>query len=210
LKHAGFDKIAWAYDFLAFIVFGCSQKRAQVHFMNSIPKGANILMMGGGSGWLLKKIIELNRAEHITYVDTSSKMLALARERVKGNSVKVEFILGDETSISSHRCYDVIITGFFLDLFTQSRVSQILGLIYNTLRVGGIWLQTDFALEKIQDNPAKIFLIRLMYLFFYLICGIEARKLPDLNSEFAALDMMEENKKYFYDNMIKTSLYKKF
>jgi ubiquinone/menaquinone biosynthesis C-methylase UbiE len=76
MKLNGFDSIAGIYDVLAKLVFGQSIQRAQTHFLPNARNCTSILVLGGGTGWLLRHIRQVNAAAHIVYVDASSAKLA--------------------------------------------------------------------------------------------------------------------------------------
>jgi trans-aconitate methyltransferase len=84
MKLNGFDSIAGIYDVLAKLVFGQSIQRAQTHFLPNARNCTSILVLGGGTGWLLRHIRQVNAAAHIVYVDASSAMLHRARRQGSG------------------------------------------------------------------------------------------------------------------------------
>jgi len=77
-----YDRIATNYDRLSRLVFGKSIIRAQQALLPFVSSPARILIVGGGTGWILEEI-----AKHcpsglaIDYVEISSNMLDLARRR---------------------------------------------------------------------------------------------------------------------------------
>ncbi|WP_332369451.1 class I SAM-dependent methyltransferase [Spirosoma telluris] len=107
-----FDWIAPVYDTLAFIVFGHRLKQAQVVFLNRIPPTASVLIVGGGSGWLLEQILRKREPKQVVYLETSAQMLALASQRIVRKALvgSVDFRVGDETSLQPDERFDVILT----------------------------------------------------------------------------------------------------
>lgn len=180
-KQAGgdFNWIAPVYDALAFVVFGQRLKQAQSAFLDRIPAGASVLMVGGGTGWLLEQVLGHYQPGKVVYVETSAQMVARASKRILQKPLPgtVDFRMGDETALPMGAQFDVIITPFVLDLFTESTLQYaFIPSLMNVLKSDGVWLVTDFV------NPPggwQKVLLWCMIQFFRLTAGIETRKLAD-------------------------------
>ncbi|RZL54089.1 MAG: methyltransferase type 12, partial [Pedobacter sp.] len=71
-----YDKIANQYDTLSRLVFFKSQVNAQINQLHNIPKDSSVLIVGGGTGWILEEIVKLHPSGiKIIYVEISAKML---------------------------------------------------------------------------------------------------------------------------------------
>jgi spermidine synthase len=80
-----YDNSASFYDGLSRLVFGRTLIAAQVAFLSSIPKNAKVLIIGGGTGWILEEITRLYPSGlTITYVEISANMMALSQKRNTG------------------------------------------------------------------------------------------------------------------------------
>ena len=174
-----FDRIAPVYDALSWAVFGRSLERAQTVFLDRVPAGASILIVGGGTGSLLERLLANRQPGRIVYLEASARMLALTSRRVLNRHLlgTVEFRLGDETTLQPGEQFDVVITPFVLDLFTtQTLRTRLLPRFRLALKPGGQWLITDFV-------PAigwgRKTLIQAMIWFFRLTANIEAHHLAD-------------------------------
>ncbi|GAB3795387.1 hypothetical protein GCM10028819_11360 [Spirosoma humi] len=172
-----FNWVAPIYDALAFLVFGHQLQRAQVIFLDRIPAGASVLLVGGGTGWLLEQLLMRGTANRIVYLETSPKMVARASRRMIRKSLTgfVDFRVGDQTALLPTESFDVIITPFVLDLFTETTLqNQIIPPLLNVLNPSGLWLVTDFI-----QPPAwwQKVLLWVMICFFRLTAGIEANRL---------------------------------
>lgn len=174
-----FDQIAPVYDALASVVFGRSLERAQAVFLDRIPAGTSVLIVGGGTGWLLERLLATGQLSRIVYLEASARMLARATRRVLNRQRlgTVEFRLGDETALLPNEQFDVVITPFVLDLFTEQTLrTRLLPRLRMVLKPGGQWLVTDFV-------PAigwgRKTLVRAMIWFFRLTANIETRHLAD-------------------------------
>src|SRR5688572_28861247 len=95
-----FNGLARRYDRLAKIIFGNSLLEAQTAYLNEISSNANVLILGGGTGKLLTRLLNVNKSCSIWYIEASSMMIELARQHAKkANRAKVLFIHGTEDSI---------------------------------------------------------------------------------------------------------------
>src|ERR1700744_542206 len=89
---ANYDNSAWFYDRLSRLVYGKALIRSQIYLLKHIPKNSNILIAGGGTGWILEEIVKIHPSGlTITYVEVSANMMDLSKKRnVQSN--KVTFI----------------------------------------------------------------------------------------------------------------------
>ncbi len=186
---SNFDWIEPAYDSLASIVFDRSLERAQTVFLDRIPAGASVLIVGGGTGRLLEPLLADRQLTRIVYLEASVRMLARASRRVLNRQLPgtVEFRLGDETALTPGERFDVLITPFVLDLFTaQTLQLRLLPRLRMALKPGGQWLVTEFvpATGWGQKN-----LIQTMIWFFRLTSNIETRQLADWQSLMADIGL---------------------
>jgi len=200
-----FNFVAPFYDFLAKTIFGKTIQTAQTHFLNRIPKDANILILGGGSGWILKEIFAIRNECQIHYVETSKKMIALSKKRL--SKVQLEkVIFMHELDRTSNQIFDVIITNFFLDVFEKKEIENMIKLLRGLLSEDGIWLFTDFKNRNIWWQ--KI-LLKLMFTFFRLFANLESKQLYDFDELFDACGMTSLKSKSFFHKMIVSHVYRK-
>lgn len=172
----GFDAVAGLYDSLARFVYGKSIQEAQLHFLDRIPAGARVLILGGGTGWLLRALLDQNVDCTVWYVEASAKMLEASRKAAGVALDRVQFIHGTEQSIPAGLVVDVIITNFYLDLFAEASLQDVVNHLLKFLCAGGLWLACDFVnTGKLLDRA----MLGAMILFFRMIAGIEARMLAD-------------------------------
>jgi tRNA (cmo5U34)-methyltransferase len=204
---AGFDGIAPFYDALSRLVFGNSLRKAQVHWLNSVPKKANILILGGGSGWLLSRILAVCDPKSVLYIDASPVMISLAQKKVD-NDNRVDFRVGTESAIQPGDRVQVLFTPFVLDLFTQKRLqTQILPRLLSCLDNHGYWFCCDFV------KPVfwwQRLLLWILYRFFRTFSRIEANRMPDwltlLNSQPS---LRHRESKYFVKKLILSGYWQK-
>lgn len=203
-----YNLIAGVYDTLAKLIFGNELRKAQTHFLHLIPSPANILLVGGGTGWILEEITKIYPSELcIDYVDVSARMIALAKKRNYGNN-EVNFICQSILSFENGDQYDIIITPFLLDNFKEETAQNAFSLLHKKLKENGLWLYTDFQIKNNSSYWQKVILI-FMYSFFRITANIEAARLPDVISQFRKHQYYLENSKTFLHQFIITSAYKK-
>lgn len=169
---SGFDRLAPGYDVLASVIIGKGIQHSQLHFLNRLTSCNKLLILGGGTGWILPSILKVNPTLRIDYIDVSPKMIAFSKGRVAQNS-QIRFIISTEEGIPDFD-YDCVITNFYLDLFNDEKLRRILARIKMSLQPGACWIVTDFVNEKAWHT----WTLRLMYGFFQFTTGLKTQKLP--------------------------------
>ncbi len=203
---ANYNNSAWFYDKLSRAIFGKALVRAQVYLLAFIPAKSKILLVGGGTGWILEEIAKVHPSGlQITYVEVAPKMIAPARKKDAGGN-KVEFINQPVEDVSFSNNFDVVITPFLLDNFTEENLQKIFAHIHYSLKPGGLWLNADFQLT---DKWWQKIMLKSMLLFFRVVCGIEAKKLSDISGSFLKYGYASIESKTFFGDFILSTVYKK-
>jgi ubiquinone/menaquinone biosynthesis C-methylase UbiE len=201
---SNFDFIAPAYDQLARLVFGKSIVESQLYFLNAIPEDASVLILGGGTGWLLEELITRKPNCSVCYIEASSKMLTLTNQR-KFNE-KMTFIHGTENDIPSRFKYDVVITNFYLDLFSEKKLDDVVKKITAHVSATGMWIATDFVDGKKWWHRL---MLKVMYQFFCFTSGVEASTLPTWEKSMLQHLWIEQDHKLTYGTFIKSVILKR-
>ncbi len=173
----GFDKIAWLYDPLARLLFGDRLMRAQSALLHHIKPKSRVLILGGGTGAIVVELLKKQPDCQITFVDASQAMLRRARQRL-GLRSNIEYIHGTEASIPSREPYTVVITPFYLDMFTEEQLMIVVPQIHAHLSASAVWLVADFCSKETLWQRVQL---AVMYRFFRMTTGIAANTLPDWN-----------------------------
>jgi ubiquinone/menaquinone biosynthesis C-methylase UbiE len=199
----GFDRIAFIYDFLARLIFGSSIIASQEFFLDRIQDRSKVLILGGGSGWLLSDLLELRPVCEVWYIEASEKMITMARKKIRA-SYTVHFIHGTQDDIPASACFDVVITNFYLDLFTDKGLENVVDKIRNSADSKATWIVTDF----VDGNKSwqKLMLL-MMYGFFRKTAKIESERLPQWEAAVERSTSKKIDDKYFYGGFIKTACY---
>ncbi|MBL7848854.1 MAG: class I SAM-dependent methyltransferase [Cyclobacteriaceae bacterium] len=184
-----FDRIAAVYDGLARLVFGQRLTRAQEIYLSQILPRSRVLILGGGTGKIIGALKRVQPDCRVIFIEASQAMLQRAKDRNKALA-GIEFIHGTEQSIPPGALYDVVITPFYLDMFPEDQLREVIKHVGLTLDIHGKWLVTDFY------SPTTIgqrWLERIMYLFFRVTTGISAKSLPDWKASLRDNGWIEKN-----------------
>ncbi len=208
-RSTNYNAVAWFYDGLSSLVFGSSIKKAQIDLLPLIPNNSKVIIVGGGTGWILEEITKLHPSGlEITYVDSSSKMIERSKKRNYAAN-KVEFI---ETSVEDYlllytdHLYDAIITPFIADCFSQSAWQQVFTKLDASLQPNGMWLYADFYLNN-KSPQWQRFLIKLLYIFFRITCRIPAKQLPNVEVCFSTYKHI--SKRMYFAGFIVSQAFRK-
>lgn len=205
MKANNFDRIAWIYDTLARLVLGNAIKKSQLHHLPQLKPNSYILILGGGTGWLLKEVIDLHPTSRICYIEASEKMLRLSKEKVVQYH-KIQFIHGTEENIPLDAKFDSIITNFYLDLFTHQSLDKVIPRIAMHTSPECKWIVTDFVNRGIWWQSL---LLNAMYKFFRIVSNIQASTLPDWNAKLKLYDWHKKTGASFYRGFIESCVYAK-
>jgi ubiquinone/menaquinone biosynthesis C-methylase UbiE len=204
-----YDKIARYYDFLSRIVFFRAQVNAQVYALKHIGNHGRILIVGGGTGWILEEIAKIHDSGlSIVYLEISSKMIELSRARSCGVN-EVVFVNQAVEDFSATDTFDVICTPFLFDNFSQQRADLVLAKLDEMLKASGLWLFTDFNVDGRKGKWWKKFLLKSMYSFFKILKIVETSALPDTRSDFERRGYINLEEKHFYGSFIQGIVYQK-
>ncbi|WP_185816847.1 class I SAM-dependent methyltransferase [Hymenobacter metallilatus] len=208
---AGFDLVAAVYDPLARLVYGSALRRAQQAALAAgLPAGApRVLVIGGGTGWILGEVLQRNPAAHIVYLEASARMLTRSRawllRHQPHRTRQVEFRLGTEAALHPTEHFEVVLTFFFLDLFEPRRLRCITERLHRALVPGGTWLLADFAVPSQWWHRG---LLWLMYRFFGLITGISGQHRPPIEAELHRLGLYPRAVGQFFGRMVAASVWR--
>lgn len=207
-----FDLVAPFYDQLATLVFAGAIRRAQVAMLPELRDAERVLILGGGTGWFLLELLRALPAAHVLYIDKSPKMIAesaaLISRAAPQESARVEFRSGTEQSLRAEDgLFDLVVTNFFLDLFSEDNALAIAHGLRKFLAPDGRWLFVDFELPR--TGLARLYaqvLFKVMFTFFNVVSRMESRKPPDYGRIFKELGLAEVEHRKFYASIIHAKL----
>ncbi|RDC64841.1 class I SAM-dependent methyltransferase [Adhaeribacter pallidiroseus] len=212
---AAFNRSVWFYDKLAHFIFRGAIRQSQVGLLSFIPAQASVLLIGGGTGWILQDLAQLQLPLEITYLEASPGMLAQARrvaEQLPTHFLKIYFRPGTEATLKPDESFEVIFTPFVLDLYPEEQVWRMIQQLYAYLKPGGLWLLADFMIAPEQKGWSRwwqLKLAHLMYTFFGWVEGLTTTRLPDLRRLFRHLPVTWQHRQTYYKNFIQSHVFQK-
>ncbi|QNR83612.1 class I SAM-dependent methyltransferase [Pedobacter riviphilus] len=204
-----YDKIANHYDTLSRLVFFKSQVNAQINQLPYIQENSRVLIVGGGTGWILEELAKIyTNGLKIVYVEISAKMIALSQKRnYKDN--QVEFMNVGIENFKTDMLFDIILTPFLFDNFAEQRAAKVFRQLNEYLKKNGLWFLVDFSLNKVNGNWWKRLMLGLMYSFFKLLGIVEADKLIDMPPYFFKANYQIVEERLYYSGFIKATIFRK-
>ncbi len=205
-----FDRIAPFYDPLASLVFLGNIRKSQIECLKSATPKGKVLIIGGGTGWIIPYIFESGQVEKLYYVEVSQRMLALSKDKCPRELTdRVDFIFGDE-NVVPHLKFDAVITNFVLDCFEELRLKKVMSLIHDSLKIQGKWYVTDFRFDKsLYRKTWQLPLFWCMLSFFRRSVGLESNKLFDVEEYFELFHMKSLITRDFAGKFIRANIFEK-
>lgn len=198
----GYNRLSVGYDLLARVMIGKSVQESQRFGLPLLKDRRKVLILGGGTGWILPDIAKINSTLQIDYVDVSANMIHRTQSRLNNLPLSVRCICGTESSIPDAD-YDCVITGFYLDHFNDSQLPEVIRHIQGKLNGGAYWLATDFCVNNFWQHQY----IRSLYLIFGWLTGIDAKQLPAWQQALVMAGGKLQVTKTWKRNWIQTSVY---
>lgn len=203
-QQPSYDRLAKHYDFLSRMVFFKSQVQAQTEQLIYIKNCKHLLIVGGGTGWILKDLNVLTTTINITFVETSAKMIELANK--VNTHHQVEFIHQDIENFNSNKNFDAVLTPFLFDNFDEIKAKKVFLKIDNMLLGRAFWLYMDFRLD---GKWWKNLLLKTMHLFFSLMRVVKVNTLPKMENAFSTNGYELRSEKLYYSGFIEAKVYQK-
>ncbi|KYG83809.1 class I SAM-dependent methyltransferase [Roseivirga echinicomitans] len=199
-----FNLIAPVYDGLVKVIFGSKLKQIQAQFLPLIPENAGVLIMGGGTGWIINELFNTGFKGRLTYVEASEKMIFLSKRNCEFSD-SIDFIHGEESDLPVDRKYDVIITNFFLDVFSKTRLDQVITILSEKLNEGGgLWICSDF---YDTGKTSHRFLLWLMLSFFRITTQLESKQLIDFHPKLEKEGYLRKQHFQMMNGLVFSSIY---
>lgn len=210
-----FDSIAPAYRTLETMAFGGDLQRARVACLGEIGTPRRALIVGEGNGRFLCELLRRHPSVEIDCVDASERMVELARRRVErvlpDHVRRVRFFQRDiVTWAPPETSYDLIVTHFFLDCFSEDRMAGIVTRLSRAATPGATWLLADFCVPGGGFARVRAGLwLSAMYRFFQFTAGIEATQLEDPSSSLRTAGFALKGQHLFRSGMVKSELWRR-
>jgi ubiquinone/menaquinone biosynthesis C-methylase UbiE len=203
--NGNFDRVASMYDTLSYLIFGNAIRRAQHAFLDQISGSDTVLILGGGTGSFLPALRKRIGDGRIVFVDTSAEMLSRAVKRIPADP-QVTFLHGKLEDLDPGYKANVVITHFFLDLFGDHQLDEVVRKIRTHTLSNSKWIVSDFVNEK---SLWQRILLKLMYLFFRISTKLRNHTLPDWSSTLLRNGYSEVCRQEFYHGFIRACVFGK-
>jgi ubiquinone/menaquinone biosynthesis C-methylase UbiE len=211
------NRIAPFYEFFERISFGRSLERRRIAFLSKMLGAREILECGGGDGRFITRLVDENAEATIDFVDLSSKMTELAKRRVfrtlPRDCKRIAFHNQDIRRFSPRpncKVYDLIITHFFLDCFTDDQTQAIVTRISGWAAPDAKWIVSEF------NVPNKRFrriwtagIVRSLYIAFGITTDLQTTRLPDYGSALLRVGFQRESVEDACGGLLQSSLWRR-
>ncbi len=209
-----FDDIAPWYRTLETIAFGDDLQRARVAWLGAIGTPRRALIIGEGNGRFLCELLRAHPTIEVDCVDSSRRMLELARQRVERRSPadasRVRFVQSDIAFWAAESEYDLIVTHFLLDCFPGDQIANVVTTLSQSTAADAVWLLADFCIAAtgVRRLHSRIWLA-IMYRFFRCTAKIEARELVDPSPFLRGAGFALTGQRFFRLAMLKSELWQR-
>ncbi len=179
-----FDAIARPYRWLEYLSFGLFLERCRFHYLGELSDCRHALILGDGDGRFTARLLAANPHIQVDAIDSSAAMLRLLTQRVArlgpSASDRLRIQQTNALDFAPEGPYDLVVTHFFLDCFSEKDVDTLISRITPHLTPDASWMVSEFA---IPNRPIVRYLSRAivaaLYRIFGLVTGLNIRTLPD-------------------------------
>ncbi len=204
-----FDRVAAIYEPLERILLGRQLERARTCLLPVLKRQRHVLIIGEGDGRLLSTLLAELEGGRITVVDSSKRMLRLARRRIDSDP-RVTFCHADATQTLPSGPFDAVVTAFVLDCFEAEQLGQLISELYRTLAPGGLWLLADFVLDGrgLVGLRQRVW-VSALYSAFRCLTDISARRLVDPRPLLLAQGLQRTHRQSCAGGLVETSVWQR-
>jgi ubiquinone/menaquinone biosynthesis C-methylase UbiE len=206
------DRLASSYRWLEYAAFGLALEQARFDFISHAAGARRVLILGEGDGRFLARLLGCNRYASVAVVESSARMIQLARARVlKAELSRVEFHHVDAVSQTlPPGPFDLAVTHFFLDTLNCRDAEAVIFKVNMLLSPGAGWLVSEFQepVEPGRRLHARLWLAA-MYRFFSFTTGLQVSKLPPYRDVMVRSGLAEIEHRERRLGLIRSQLWRK-
>ena len=170
-----YDAVAGVYDLLAGL-YGLGTigpcKRSHVEVMKA---GDQVLFAGAGTG--AEALLAARQGVQVTVLDLAPAMVVRARKRFRAagleDSIRVQ--CGDVRDVQE--AYDAVVAHFFLNVFPEPVMAEVLSHLAKLVRPGGRLLIADFSPARGPGLPLRRLYFGAAVLAFRVLAGNPVHRL---------------------------------
>ncbi|MDX2268747.1 MAG: class I SAM-dependent methyltransferase [Bryobacter sp.] len=204
-----FDPLARAYRWLEWLSFGRALEQRRFAYLPQCAQATRLLLLGEGDGRFLAQLLHANPQAQVEVIDASHQMLAQAKNQLPPLPANVAFHHANALSFplpSAH--YDCLVTHFFLDCFSQTDAERLIEGAAQSLRPGGLWVLSEFSTTG-AGAWWKAPLVRLMYAFFRLTCGLTTQRIPRYHAALERSGLTLRAQQIAWAGLLRSELWQK-
>jgi ubiquinone/menaquinone biosynthesis C-methylase UbiE len=207
------DFIARRYELLEHLSFGKCLERRRFAFLPEARSSCRAMLCGGGDGRFLARLLCINALVEVDFVDLSRNMTELAERRVAalGRSFRerVRFYAEDVREFTARpEGYDLIVTNFFLDCFTESELGQVVARLARSAAPQARWIVSEFRqADGLFGRVWTAAIIRGLYAAFRLTTGLRVTTLPDYAAALASQSFQIRCEETAFGGLLHSSLW---
>lgn len=179
------DRLARWYRTLEHLAFARQLEKARFAVLNEAGDAKRALLLGEGDGRFVAELAKRNTSLVIDCIEASGMMINTARRRLQNKGIaspdRIRFLHRDaRLGLERDRPYDLIVSHFFLDCFSEVDARRIVADVRSLCVPGAKWLIADFQEPEYgwRKWHARCWLAT-MYGFFRLSTGLQTRRLPN-------------------------------
>lgn len=168
------DRIARWYAALEYCAFGPALKRRREAFLPGVSNARRVLVLGDGDGRALAALVRAAPTATVDYVDSSARMVTLARARA--GEERVTYHHADALRIALPAAeFDLIVSHFFLDCLNESDARTMISRVAAAAGPGARWIISEFQ----QPGRWAAWIVHGLYQFFRVTTGLRTGSLVD-------------------------------
>ncbi len=192
-----YESISSIYERLNLLFTGGQNLATRLSQIEDMHAGQRVLYVGVGPG---EEALEAaRRGIKVTCVDLSPSMIEIVRQRFEAAGVPGEFVCADIMEFESEEAFDVVVSNFFLNIFSRPVMLQMLTRLVSLVRPGGDFVVADFA------PPRGSFVLRARHRLYYTVANVShwlvglcaLHRIYDYSDYYPALGLKLQNTRYF-------------
>lgn len=152
-----YGRVARVYDALGTLYSAGAIRRAKLEALRFVEPEQRVLFAGAGTG---EEALEARRrGAHVTLLDSSDSMLAVAKRRFDSEPSEGEAASFVHESLEEHRPdapYDVVVASFFLNVFSERALPDAVARLAALVRPRGRLVVVDFAAPAASSTLAAL------------------------------------------------------
>jgi SAM-dependent methyltransferase len=206
---ANFNRLARHYGWMELVSFGPWLMRCRCAFLGECCSARRGLALGDGDGRFTARLLRENTAIEIDAIDASPAMLKQLVCLAGPNATRVRTHVADLRGWQPQEPpYDLIVSHFSLDCFTNSEVQSLATALARVVSPGSLWVISEFAV------PANWFgwlvarpIVWTLYRAFGFLTSLQVRNLPNHSAALRQAGFTLQERRCFLGGLLTSELW---